>query len=158
MEEVPEPLRGQSFVMVRGCWSGDLTDGEALIDEWRNWRTPAVDMFGPMPFSANDSISQDPADPVPAMVTTEWFDVLPDAAIDVVVKAAVPPPGRAPILILAEIRHAGGAIREKAAGAVNERGRTGEFLLEMVGLAMHPHAGLALEAHLRHTRRALVRT
>ncbi len=155
IDDVPEPLRGQSFVLVRGCWSGDLAVGEALIDGWRNWKAPVVDMFGPMPFSANDSISQDPVDPMPAMVTTEWFDAFPDEAIDVVVKAAVPAAGRAPMLVLAEVRHAGGAIREKAAGAANDRGRSGEFLLEMVGLAMHPHAGLALEAHLRYARRAL---
>ena len=43
MEEVPEPIRSQSFVIVRGCWSGDLATGAALIDEWRAWQPPAVD-------------------------------------------------------------------------------------------------------------------
>jgi len=69
LEIVLEPVRGQSFVMVRGCWSGDLADGQALIDDWRRWKTPALDMFGPMPFAMADMISQDPVDPMPGMVT-----------------------------------------------------------------------------------------
>lgn len=154
-EEVPEPIRGKSFVIVRGCWSGDLAEGEALVDQWRSWRAPVLDMFGPMPFSAADAISNDPVDPMPAMVTSEWFDTLPDEAIDILVKATVLEPGRQPSLVFSEIRHAGGAIRTNAAKAANDRGRSGEFLLEMVGFVPHPHAGLALEAHLRHTRLAL---
>ncbi|MGD9704335.1 MAG: FAD-binding oxidoreductase [Acidimicrobiia bacterium] len=155
LEEVPEPVRGRSFVIVRGCWSGDLAEGEALLDEWRNWRAPALDLFGPMPFSAADGISNDPVDPMPAMVTTEWFDVLADEAIDVLIRATVAAPGHQPTLAFSEIRHAGGAVRANAPKAANDRGRSGEFLLEMVGIAPHPHAGLALEAHLRYTRLAL---
>lgn len=154
-EEVPEPIRGKSFVIVRGCWSGDLAEGEALIDQWRAWRAPAIDMFGPMPFSAADTISNDPVDPTPAMVTTEWFDELADEAIDIVIRATVPAPCQPPSLVFSEIRHAGGAIRAKAPKAANDRGRSGELLLEMVGFVPYPHAGLALEAHLRHTRQAL---
>lgn len=154
-EEVPEPLRGQSFVMVRGCWSGDLDEGAALVDQWRAWRPPVMDLFGPMPFSAVDSISQDPVDPMPAMVTTECFDTLPDAAIDVLVDAAVPAPGRAPMLVFAELRQMGGAVRRGAQGAANDLARSGEFLLEMVGVPTDAHVALALEAHLRWTRAAL---
>jgi FAD/FMN-containing dehydrogenase len=154
-EDVPEPLRGQSFVMVRGCWSGDLEEGAALIDQWREWRPPVMDLFGPMPFSAADSISQDPVDPMPAMVTTECFDALPDEAIDVLVQAVVPAPGRAPLLVFAEVRQMGGAVRRAAGAAANDLARSGEFLLEMVGVPMDPHVALALEAHLRYTRAAL---
>ena len=31
IEDVPEPIRGQSFVIVRGCWCGDL-DGRPGAD------------------------------------------------------------------------------------------------------------------------------
>jgi FAD/FMN-containing dehydrogenase len=155
MDEVPEPLRGQSFVMVRGCWSGDLAEGAAVIDEWRDWHPPVIDMFGPMPFAMNDAISQDPPDPIPAQVSTEWFDVLEDEAVEVLVKAALPEPGRAPMLVMTEVRHAGGAVKRNAAHAANDRGRSGEYLLEMVGIPMDGHVALALEAHLRHTREAL---
>jgi hypothetical protein len=152
-DDVPEPIRGGSFVIVRGCWVGDLDEGRALIDEWRTWSPPALDMFGEMPFSQADTISNDPVDPMPAMVTTEWFDELDDVAIDVLVEATVPAPNAPPRLIFSEIRHAGGAMRD--ATSANDRGRSGEFLLEMVGLAMDPELGAALDAHLRETRRRL---
>ena len=71
---------------------GDLSVGKALIDSWRAWRGPALDMFGDLPFGACDLISNDPVDPLPAMVTTEWFDDLPDDAIDILIKATVPAP------------------------------------------------------------------
>ncbi len=155
MDIVPEPLRGQSFVIVRGCWSGDLTEGQALIDGWRNWRTPAIDMFGAMPFSMADTISNDPVDPMPAMVTTEWFDALPDEAIDILVAAGAPRPGQPPMLLVTEVRHAGGAIRRNAAGVANARGRSGELLLEMVGIVFGPEHGAALDDYLGTVRGAL---
>ena len=112
-------LRGGSI--VRGCWCGDAAQGQALIDEWRAWRTPAVDMFGPMPFHLSDTISNDPVDPIPAMVSTEWFDDLPDAAIDVLVEATAPTGEGPPQLLFTELRHAGGAIRRNAPPASNSR-------------------------------------
>ena len=155
LDVVPEPIRGQSFVIVRGCWSGELAEGQRLIDAWRNWRTPAVDMFGPMPFSAADTISNDPVDPIPAMVSTEWFDALPNAAIETLVAATAADGEHPPMLLFSELRHAGGAIRANAAGAVNDRGRSGELLLEMVGMVFGPEHGMALEAHIERTRQAL---
>jgi hypothetical protein len=156
LEMVPEPLRGRSFVIVRGCWSGDdLGRGQELVDRWRAWREPAMDMFGPMPFAAADSISMDPTDPMPAMVSTEWLETLDDEALDIVLRATYPEPGAPPTLLFAEIRHAGGAVRRKAADAANDLGRTGEFLLELVGVPPFPDAGYWLEAHLRLTRDAL---
>jgi hypothetical protein len=155
LDEVPEPLRGKSFVVVRGCWSGELETGRALIDGWRARRAPAFDMFGPIPFSESDTISNDPKDPMPVMVTTEWAAALRDEIIDIVVSAASPAPGRQPIVLFAEIRHAGGAVGELAHGAVNGEGRSAEFLIALGGLVMSTEGGIALEAALRHTRQRL---
>ncbi len=155
MEMVPAPIRGQSFVIVRGCWSGDLAAGEALVDEWRQWRAPAMDMWTPLPYAASDAISQDPTDPIPAIVTTEWFDALADEAIDILVRAATPEPGQPPALLMAEIRHAGGAIRRGAADAVNDLGRSGAYLLQMVSVVMMPELLPILAGFLDSTREAL---
>jgi hypothetical protein len=154
IDVVPEPLRGKSFVMIRGCWSGDLADGQALIDDWRRWSEPVLDMFGPMPFSMADTISQDPVDPMPGMVTTEWCDELADEAIDILINATVPH-GGPPLLLFTEIRHAGGAIRTKAVGVSNARGRSGEFLVELGGLVMGPEMGAALKGVMDATRAQL---
>ncbi len=154
-EAVPEALRGQSFAIVRGCWNGDIATGTALIDQWRTWRTPSIDMFGPMPFSAVDTISNDPVEPLPAMVTTEWFDTFSDHAIDTLVTAAGPNPAGAPMLLLAELRHAGGAIRRNAPGTVTSRGRNGEFLLHAVALVFGPDHGVAVSTFLDQLHRDL---
>ncbi len=33
-------LRGQSVVMVRGCYNGPVEQGKALIQAWLDWQTP----------------------------------------------------------------------------------------------------------------------
>jgi hypothetical protein len=153
-EEVPEPVRGRSFVIVRGCWIGDLAAGAALVDQWRAWRAPELDLFGPMPFSEADTISNDPVDATPHTGGTEWFDDLADEAIDIIVEATVPA-GRPPALVFSEIRHAGGAVRAGAAAAANDRGRSGEFLMYMLAVTPDADAALTAEALVRHTRHRL---
>lgn len=152
---VPEPFRGRSFVIVRGCWSGPLDEGATLIDRWRQWRAPEFDTWGPLPFAAADAISMDPTDPAPAMATTEWFDTLPDEAIDTLVAAMTLAPGQPPLVLGAEIRHAGGAIAEYAPAAANDLGRSGEFLLALITMVPEPHLALAVEGALREARESL---
>jgi FAD/FMN-containing dehydrogenase len=152
---VPEPLRGRSFVMIRGCFAGDLAEGERVMSFWRDWQPPVMDMFGPMPFAAADMISQDPRDPVPAIVSSEWFDRLDDEAIEVIVAAALPAPGQPPLIMMTELRNAGGAIRAGASAAANDRGRSGEFLLEMVSSPPSPHLVPVIHEHITATRRQL---
>jgi hypothetical protein len=156
LPDVPEPLRGRSVVLVRAAYRGtDLRGGRELIDAWRQWRAPEIDMFGPMPFSPSDMISMDPAQPLPALLATEWFDDFHANAADVVVEATFPKPGRQPSILFAELRHAGGAMRRQAGAAANDRGRAGEMLLHLVAVPTIPDAIPALAAHLRCTREKL---
>lgn len=93
---------------------------------------------------------------MPAVTTTEWFADMPsDEAVDAVIAATVPEPGRPPMVLLAEFRHAGGAMAAGALHAANDAGRSGEVLLELVSIVPDPHAALAVEAHLHHTRESL---
>lgn len=155
LDVVPEPLRGRSFVLVRGCWSGEVEQGKRLIDTWRSWREPVLDLFGPMPFAQADQISNDPTDPMPAMVTSEMFDVLPDEAISTLVRAVLPVGERPPVLTFAEVRQFGGAIRRQAHLAANDRARQAEFCLEMVGVPMDGEGARRLAEHLRATQESL---
>lgn len=158
LPDVPEPLRGKSFTLVRGAWSGeDPAAGKALVDRWRAWREPVLDLWDTMPFAAADSISMDPVDPMPALSATECFDVLDDAALDVVARATFPAPGSAPTLVFSELRHAGGAVRRPAADAVNDRGRSAEYVLYMIAVPTVRDAIPALETYLRTTRERLAR-
>jgi FAD/FMN-containing dehydrogenase len=86
MEIAPPPLRGKTVVMVLGAYCGALDEGKALVDQWREWQAPMMDMFGPMPFAEVAHISNDPTDPMPAYVTGAWLRELSDAAIDAIVR------------------------------------------------------------------------
>ncbi|MFT4164550.1 MAG: FAD-binding oxidoreductase, partial [Microlunatus sp.] len=64
---VPEPLRGQVWVALRGAYSGDPRRGGRLIDQARSALGPAaVDTFAVMPASRLAEVSADPVDPLPA--------------------------------------------------------------------------------------------
>ncbi len=43
--------RPSPTVIVRGCWSGDLDAGRALIDGWREVMPPEIDEWAEMPFA-----------------------------------------------------------------------------------------------------------
>lgn len=132
--QVPEPLRGKSFVMVRGCYCGPLEEGEALITRyWRNWKAPVMDMFGPMPFAEVAKISSDPVNPAPSHTTGAWMRKLSNEAIDTLLKYAFPQ-GAPPALTVVEVRHAGGAINRVRPGSTAFSRRDAELVLFAVGM------------------------
>ena len=107
---LPDILRGQTFVMVRGCYCGDQAEGESLMRYWRDWQAPLIDDFKIIPFSEAATISNDPVDPMPGFNTGAWLRQLSDSAIDAIVDYASRRGWPSP-LVFAEVRHAGGAIR-----------------------------------------------
>ena len=139
VEMVPPPLRGQSFAIVRGCHSGDLDEAAALVDFWRKWKTPALDMFGPMPFAEAATISNDPEDPMPGITGSRWLNGLDSNVIDAVLEAMAGDESGPSPLIFIEMRHAGGAIGRAVDGA-SYSGRSADRLLEAVGPVMGPDA------------------
>ncbi len=151
--EVPEPVRGQSFVMVRGAYSGDLNEGKALVDSWREWRAPALDMFGVLPFSQSAAISQDPPGPVGAHVTSELFPGLSDEVIELVEKYGLTSSG-SPITVI-EFRHLGGAIR-RVSPELNAVGgiRAAEFVCEFITIAPTQEIWNAANSYLAEVKRA----
>ena len=151
-DDVPEPLRGRAFAAVRGAWCGDRAQGRELLDTWRSWRTPDVDGWAELPFGDVGTISHDPVDPMPAMVTTELFDTLPDAAVETAVEPWTEHLDGGRLLVLGEIRHLGGAIRRGAAAAPNDRARTAELCLEYVTVQGEEHRRHAVDRLYARTR------
>jgi hypothetical protein len=143
---VPEPVRGRSFVMVRGCWCGPLDEGAAQLAYWRQWREPAMDMWGQMPFAAAETISNDPVDPVPSRSTTEWLRHLDDTLIADLVGVAFTD-GPPPVMML-EIRHVGGAVADQSPDATPHGNRVAELLLFAAGILPFPEARPAVDAQL----------
>ena len=139
--DMPEFLRGKSFAMVRGCYCGPLEEGEALLQSWRTWRTPVVDDFKVMPFIEVAAISNDPVDPVPGFSSGAWLRELSDEAIDLLIRYAYGSADSGPSpLVLAEVRHAGGAISRVKPGSNAYGNREASLLLQLLGMAPTPEA------------------
>ena len=65
---VPEPLRGQSFVLVEATYIGDEADGAALIQPLRKLG-PAMDTFATSPSRSCAICTWIPRRPCPAPAT-----------------------------------------------------------------------------------------
>lgn len=130
LPDVPEPLRGQSFTIVRGCWCGDLAKGRELLDTWRLAHPPLVDIWSSMPFSEANTISNDPVDPMPAASGGGWMR-RPDRELAATLAAGSFPSGGPPPVVLTEVRHLGGAVAiDDERSSMGHRDR--EFLLSCI--------------------------
>lgn len=141
---VPEPLRGEAFAIVRGCYCGtDLSAGAELVDQWRTWRAPAIDMWDRMPFSRVAEVSQDPVDPLPGNTSGRWMTALDDDLLDVMVDTVLGEPHPSPVLFV-EARHTGGAMRTRNP-SVCFAAREAEYAVEIIGLIADPAADAELD-------------
>lgn len=149
LDIVPEPLRGKAFAILRGCHAGNLEAGRALVDGWRAWRAPALDMFGALPFARAAEISQDPVDPLPAVTNGRWLGRLGADLGEAMLEAVLGGEGPSPVLF-AEARQAGGAVaRPNPQVSFEARESTGA--LEMVGLLLAPESHAAVEGIYQRT-------
>jgi hypothetical protein len=105
--EIPEELRGKSFVIVEACHVGDRAQADELLAPLRALG-PVNDTIQTIPIPALGRLHMDPDHPVPGFGDGLMIAELPEAAVDVFVKVA----GTAAQFPLAtvELRHLGGAL------------------------------------------------
>ncbi len=146
--DIPEPLRGKSFVVVEAVFLGGEREGEELIRPLRELG-PAMDTFAAVPPVALPHLHMDPPKPVPGVGDGMFLDDFPAAAIDAVVATGVPP------LLSYEVRQLGGALARPSAanGAVGSF--DAGFVMYAVGFAMTPEMGQAVEAAVDRAKEAL---
>lgn len=151
LELVPEPLRGNTFVIVRGCYAGARDDetGRRMVDEWRSWREPLMDTWTTIPFARSAEIAMDPVDPVPAASSGRWLDALDGAVLEAMLDAMLGGDQPSPMLF-AETRHGGGATRRENP-AVSFAARDGRRMLELVGMITAPGTDAELERRFENT-------
>jgi hypothetical protein len=101
--DIPEPLRGNSFVVVEAVFTGPEEDGRELLAPLRTLE-PLIDTFASVEPTALLHLHMDPPKPVPASGDGMFLEQLPVEAIDAIVETAVPP------LLTLEIRQLGGAL------------------------------------------------
>lgn len=148
--ELPPFLRGQSVVMVTGCYAGDIREGQMMVQPLLDWKQPIISTFHPMPFSESDTISNDPLHPVAGRSSGAWLTDLSDETVDTLLKFTQPP-----ALLKTEIRYAGGAIARVDDGTTAYSHRSETLLMQSVGMTPTPDAVKQYEAHMAAFKRAL---
>ncbi len=111
--QIPEPVRGQSFVIVEAYHLGDPSQADALLDPLRALG-PVNDTIATVPMPALSHLHMDPEQPAPGAGDGMMIDRLPAEAVDAFVQAAGP---RAAFPLLSvEVRHLGGEFARPGPG------------------------------------------
>ncbi|WP_436531798.1 FAD-binding oxidoreductase [Actinoplanes sp. HUAS TT8] len=105
---VPEPLRDRLVAHLRIAYLGGPSDGALLVEPFRKLGTPIIDAVGALPYAAVAAVHNDPVDPLPTYEHAMLLRELPAEAVDTILGLAGP--GAESPLILAEVRHLGGAL------------------------------------------------
>lgn len=146
LPQVPDPLRGQSFTIVRGCFSGDLAEGRRFVDTIRSAMPPVMDTWAEMSFADSAAIGNDPVDPMPVAGCSSWLTDL-DADVAAALAANTFPSGGPPPVVFSEVRHLGGAMsRDNDDSVMGNRGR--QFLFQSSGLNPEPRVAMT-PGHVR---------
>jgi hypothetical protein len=142
--DVPEPLRGKELLVIDAACIGDQAAGEAAIAPLREIGEPILDSFAQIPAAGLCRIHMDPENPVPGFGHHSVLRELSDEAIDAF--AGVAGPGSGSPLLLAELRHLGGAIGrpDSDGGALSHLDAA--FTLFSIGMVMSPEMGEAVNA------------
>jgi FAD/FMN-containing dehydrogenase len=143
---VPEPLQDRPLLTLGACYAGSEAEGADVIAPLRGLGEPVMDLFDTMPASQLTQIHMEPEEPVPGLAYTTSLREAPSEAADAFVEAAGP--GSDSPLLLAELRHAGGAVASAPPGGGARSHLEGEFVFLGVGLAMAPEMGEAINAHI----------
>jgi FAD/FMN-containing dehydrogenase len=91
-EFVPEPVRGQPVIGIVCCYAGPIDEGEVALKALREFGPPGIDLVGPMPYVAVQQLL-DAAAPkgMQNYWTADFYEDLPDKAIDVIAERGAKP-------------------------------------------------------------------
>ncbi|MEJ2865743.1 FAD-binding oxidoreductase [Actinomycetospora flava] len=139
---LPPPLQGAFAVHLRFAHLGTAEEGAALLAPMRAVADPIADMVDEMPFAAIDAVHSDPTDPMPIWDDSAALGALPVEAVDALL--AVAGPGVETPLIMAELRHLGGAIARRPEGGHDAvAGRDAAFHVYALAPMFPPVAAVA---------------
>jgi FAD/FMN-containing dehydrogenase len=147
--QIPEPLRGNAFVMVEAIYLGPEAEGTELLEPMRELG-PSLDTVQTIPAKALTTVHMDPDQPVPGagdgMLLRDFTPEAIDALADIV-------PG-SPLLSV-EVRQVGGALRRSPANHGAVAMLDGAFLMYAVGGAPTPEVKHAVETAVDRVLTAL---
>jgi FAD/FMN-containing dehydrogenase len=147
LPDIPEFLRGRALIVIDGAYIGDQATASAALQPLRDLG-PEMDTFATIPPVALSRIHMDPEGPTPAIgAGGRMLRELTDETIDAFLAAAGP--GSNSALLMAEIRHLGGALGRAPEGHGALAGFGGEYTTFAGGIPVNPeitaaiHVGLA---------------
>ncbi len=150
--QLPPAIRGKTQVFIRGAYTGDLREGERIVQEWLDWRMPVENTFRVMPFSEIATISNDQVDPVATYATNNQFTELTDEAIDIIIQRATDPASH---IFANELRNIGGVISRTATDHSAISNRDAQFIY-IIGTPVFDIAALpAIQAHIKQSQALL---
>jgi FAD/FMN-containing dehydrogenase len=136
--EIPEPLRGRFVVHLCVAHIGDIEDGDRLLAPMRAAAPAIIDAVGDMPYTAVDSIFQDPDHPVHAYERSTILRELSPQAVERLLAVAGPEANN-PVMLI-ELRQLGGALARTPAVPNAVGSRDGAYVLAAIGVLMPPVA------------------
>jgi FAD/FMN-containing dehydrogenase len=152
--DVPEMLRGRQIVVVSAAYLGSKADGDSLLAPLRELQ-PEIDTFETMEPLGLSYLHGDPETPVPVLSDQTIVDDLPQSAIDAFVEKAGPDAGTA--LLMAELRHMGGAFARSGEGHGALSHIDGGYVVFAGGMPIDEQVGAAVERDSRELMGAMRR-
>ena len=134
--DIPEEIRGQKWFAITVASIGSEEEGRERVAPLLEIGEPAMSTVAQMPATGLTRIAMDPEPPVPGLGHHRVIEELPDEAIEAFYDAAGPESDSP--LLLAELRHLGGALGrpDENGGALNKL--DGEFAMLALGMLMDP--------------------
>ena len=147
--QIPEPVRGQSFVVVQAIWLGEASEGARLLEPLRALG-PVMDTVDTTPIAHLSGLHMDPEEPVPAAGDGGMLSDVDDELIDRLVERVVGAP-----LLSVEIRQLGGAVARRSSqhGAIDAW--EAPYIMYAAGMAPTPELHAAVDASVASLRDAL---
>jgi len=133
---VPEELVGTPMIAVALCYAGPAEEGNQVVEPLRATVAPAIDLVGPMPYTALQ-VMFDATAPrgIHAYWKTEYLHDLGDDAVDVLVNHAGRMRSLSPFAAV-HLHHWGGAIKRADADSTAFAHRDADYVLNIIGLWM----------------------
>jgi len=149
IQEIPEPVRDQSFVVVEAIYAGDEAEGARLLEPLRALG-PAMDTVATMPVAGLSTLHMDPEQPVPVAGDGGMLTDVDDELVEALVEGTVGSP-----LLTAELRHLGGAVARARAEHGAVASFDAPFIFFAAGFTPFPEAAEAVHATVHAIRSAL---
>lgn len=150
--DVPAEVRGGAFTIVFAAFLGDEQRGRELLGPVRALG-PAMDTFAMASPEVLGDLAMDPLDPLPVASTTALLDDLPAAGAEELL-AAVGPGSGSP-LAMVELRHLGGALARRAAGAGARATLPGTIVMFALGVPEDEESAATIRPYLDAVDRAV---